>query len=242
MSAAVDIVETLGRLKLPHMAIAWERQEANRDRRGAAARLVELLEAELANRKTRVVDRRRASARLEQPSADLRDFRWGPERNLSQEDLKILGGLSWLKSGTHLVLTGGVGVGKSWLACALANKAISRGHSVQSWAVPNLLAEWHLVGDGAYLFRRRLAKLDLLVVEDWGEERLRPDDAEILRHILMDRIDTKSIVIPTKLPVAEWGEWLGSASFAASLVDRIEAAAQVVELQGPSMRKKCRRK
>lgn len=142
----------------------------------------------------------------------------------------------------HLVFTGGVGVGKSWLACALANKAIGRGHSVQSWAVPNLLAEWHLVGEGAYLFRRRLAKLDLLVLEDWGEERLRPDDAEVLRHILMDRIDARSIIIPTALPVSEWGEWLGKASFAASLVDRLEAASQVIELEGPSMRKKYRRK
>lgn len=242
MSAPVDIVETLGRLKLPHMAVAWERQEASRDRRGAAARLIELLESELANRKTRMVDRRRTSARLEQPSADLRDFRWGPERNLSQQALKILGGLPWLKSGTHLVLTGGVGVGKSWLACALANKAISQGYSVQSWAVPDLLAEWHLVGEGAYRLRRRLARLDVLVLEDWGEESLRPGDAKFLRHILMDRIDSKSIIIPTKLPVSEWGEWLGSESFAASLVDRIEAAAQVVHLEGPSMRKKCRRK
>lgn len=242
MSAAVDIVETLGRLKLPHMAAAWERQEVNRDRRGAAARLTELLESELANRKTRVVDRRRASARLEQSSADLRDFRWGAERNLSKEALKVLGGLSWLKSGTHLVITGDVGVGKSWLACALANKALEKGYSVQSWAVPDLVAEWRLRDERAYLFRRRLARLGLLILEDWGMERLHPDDAEILRRILQDRIDARSIIIPTALPVSEWGEWLGKASFAASLVDRLEAASQVIELEGPSMRKKYRRK
>lgn len=242
MSASVVVLAALETLKLSAMAAAWERQEANRDRRGAAIRMAELLVAELANRKTQVADRRRTSARLEQPSADLRDFRWQAKRNLSREFVKVLSELSWLKSGTHLVLTGGVGVGKSWLACALANKAIGKGYSVQSWAVPNLLAEWRLLGDDAYLFRRRLARLDLLILEDWGMERLRADDAEILRRVLLDRIDTKSIVIPTKLPVSEWGDWLGSASFAASLVDRIEAAAQVIELKGTSLRKKCRRK
>ncbi len=242
MSADVSVVEALERLKLRHMAAAWERQEANRDRRGAAPRLAELLEAELGSRKTRGADRRRAMARLEQPSADLRDLLWLPERGLSRDVVKVLGGLSWLKSGTHLVLTGGVGVGKSWLACAFANAAISKGCSVQSWTVPDLLAEWHLLKEKACLFRRRLARLDLLILEDWGMERLRPDDAEVLRRIVMDRVDTKSIIIPTKLPVAEWGDWLGSASFAASLVDRIEAAAQVVHLEGLSLRKKFRRK
>lgn len=242
MSSSVVVLAALEKLKLSAMAAAWERQEANRDRRGASARMADLLLAELENRNTQAVDRRRNKARLEQPSADLRDFDCQPGRNLSQEALKVLGGLPWLKSGTHLVFTGGVGVGKSWLACALANKAIGRGHSVQSWAVPDLLAEWRREGDAAYLLRSRLAKLELLILEDWGMERLHPDDAEILRRILQDRIDARSIIIPTALPVSKWGEWLGKASFAASLIDRLEAASQVIELEGPSLRKKCRRK
>ncbi|WP_313913068.1 ATP-binding protein [Tahibacter sp.] len=236
--SAPSVVEQLEALGLTHMAVLWARQERAEDPREAGARLAELVGAERSGRADGVLGRRRAAARLEQPSADLRDLRHPAERRLDGAVVRALGKLAWVEAGSHLVFTGGTGTGKTWLSCAMANAAIEQGRSVQAWAVPDLLAEWQASGDRLHLFRRRLGKLDLLILEDWGVERLRPEDASVIRRVVMDRIDRKSLLIASALPPSAWRQWLGGSLVADGLVDRLEAASQVIGLEGGSLRRR----
>ena len=128
---------------------------------------------------------------------------------------------------------------QSWLSCALAQKACRDGYTVHYARVPRLFAELDLAhGDGRFarLFRM-LVKVDLLVLDDWGPDRLSANQRRDLMEIVEDRHGRGSILITSQLPVVSWHEVIGEATLADAILDRIVHNAYRLELDGPSMRK-----
>jgi DNA replication protein DnaC len=138
-----------------------------------------------------------------------------------------------------LLVTGPCGVGKSWLSCALAHKACRDGYTVHYARVPRLFADLDLAhGDGRFarLFRM-LVRVDLLVLDDWGPDRLSASQRRDLMEIIEDRHDRGSILITSQLPVTTWHEVIGEPTLGDAILDRIAHNAYRLELDGPSMRK-----
>ena len=130
-------------------------------------------------------------------------------------------------------------MGKSWLSCALAQKACRDGHTVHYARVPRLFADIDLAhGDGRFarLFRM-LVNVDLLVLDDWGPDRLSAGQRRDLMEIVEDRHSRGSILITSQLPVATWHEVIGEPTLGDAILDRIVHNAYRLELDGPSMRK-----
>lgn len=231
-----EIPALMRQLRLHGMAAAWEWQVSSGLGLSTEQRVKALLEAEQSGRESRRVERRGSAAGLDQPSAFVDSFVCYPSRGLSSKRFKALTGLSWLRENAHLVFTGATGTGKSWLACALARKAISDGYTVESWAVSDLLAEWRRSGKQACRFRRHLKRLDLLVLEKWGYEPLSDEDLHVLTRVVGDRLDTRSLVVVSSIPQSAWLGWLHRSPAGESLIDRLKYASELIELRGTSVR------
>ena len=145
----------------------------------------------------------------------------------------------WIAEHRGLLVTGPCGVGKSWLSCALAQKACRDGYTVHYARVPRLFADLDLAhGDGRFarLFRM-LVRVDLLVLDDWGPDRLSASHRRDLMEIVEDRHGRGSILITSQLPVTTWHEVIGEPTLGDAILDRIVHNAYRLELDGPSMRK-----
>jgi DNA replication protein DnaC len=129
------------------------------------------------------------------------------------------------------------GVGKSWIACALAHKACREGYSAQ---YPRLLEELSLAkGDGSYPKRLAgLAKMDLLILDDWGLSKLTTDQRQDLLEILEDRHDIRSSIVTSQIPTNKWHQLIGDPTLADAILDRLVHNAYKINLKGESMRKK----
>ena len=130
-------------------------------------------------------------------------------------------------------------MGKSWLSCALAQKACRDGYTVHYARVPRLFADLELAhGDGRFarLFRM-LVKVDLLILDDWGPDHLSASQRRDLMEIVEDRHGRGSILITSQLPVPTWHDVIGEPTLGDAILDRIVHNAYRLELDGPSMRK-----
>ena len=144
----------------------------------------------------------------------------------------------WIAEHRSLLVTGPCGVGKSWLSCALAQKACRDGYTVHYARVPRLFAELELAhGDGRFakLFRS-LTKSDLLILDDWGPDRLTAPQRRDLMEIVEDRYGRGSTLITSQLPVDKWHDVIDEPTFADAILDRLVHNAYRLALAGPSLR------
>jgi len=146
-----------------------------------------------------------------QYQAAIEDIDYRAPRRLDKALFQQLATCRWIADHRNLLLTGPCGVGKSWLSCALAQKACRDGYTVHYARVPRLFADLDLAhGDGRFarLFRM-LVKVDLLVLDDWGPDRLSASQRRDLMEIVEDRYGRGSILITSQLPAATWHEVIG---------------------------------
>jgi DNA replication protein DnaC len=198
-----------------------------------------LLDREAANRNTRRFQIRLRSAKLRHSQAVIEDVDYRTPRRLDKALFQQLTATKWIAEHRNLLVTGPCGIGKSWLACALAQKACRDGYTVVYARVPRLFADLELAhGDGRFtrLFRT-LVKADLLVLDDWGPERLTASQRRDLMEIVEDRHGNGSTLITSQLPRDKWHDVIGEPTFADAILDRIVHNAYRLELDGPSMRK-----
>ena len=137
------------------------------------------------------------------------------------------------------MITGPCGVGKTWLACALAQAACRDGVTVLYRRLPRLFDELELAhGDGRFprVFKS-LTKTGLLILDDWGPDRLNATQRRDLMEIVEDRYEAGSILITSQLPVDTWHHVIGEPTFADAILDRIVHNAYRLNLDGQSMRK-----
>ena len=173
------------------------------------------------------------------PSRQRRGRRLPRARGLDRGLFLKLAGCDWIRTRHNLLITGPCGVGKSWLACALGHKACRDDLSVLYHRVPRLFAALALArGDGRYAkLLRSLARVNLLVLDDWGPEPLAAQQRRDLLEIVEDRYDAGSILITSQLPVDRWYDIIGDPTLADAVLDRVVHNAYRIELTGDSLRK-----
>ena len=159
-------------------------------------------------------------------------------RKLDKALFQQLATCRWIADKRNLLVTGPCGVGKSWLSCALAQKACRDGYTVHYARAPRLFADLELAhGDGRFarLFRT-LTKADLLILDDWGPDRLSASQRRDLMEIVEDRYGAGATLITSQLPVEAWHAVVGEPTFADAILDRLVHNAYRLALDGPSMR------
>src|ERR1019366_3420084 len=153
--------------------------------------------------------------------------------------MRQLGTCAWIRSHASVIITGATGTGKSYVACALAQQACRSGHRVLYRRIPRLLEELALAhADGTYTrLLGRLAKVDVLVLDDWGLAPLREQERRDMLEIFDDRQGARSTIVTIQLPVESWHDSVADPTIADALLDRIVHVAHRIKLKGPSRRK-----
>jgi len=193
----------------------------------------------MTDRLGRRLKNRLLQARLKQ-NASLEDIDYQVNRGLDKALIHSLHDCQWVKKSLNVLITGPTGVGKSWIACALAQKACREGYTATYLRVPRLLQEMTLSkGDGSYnkLFNK-LGKTDVLLLDDWGLATLTPEQRRDVLEILEDRHGSHSTLVTSQLPLDQWHANIGDATLADAIMDRLVHNAYKINLTGESLRKK----
>jgi len=235
-----DTLTRLRALRLTGMAAAAEEQAST----GAATslafeeRLAMLVDRELLVRN----DKRRAAllkrARLKYPKACIEDLDARSARGIDRSALMSLALSRWVENATTLILTGPTGSGKSWLACALAQNACRRGQSALYLRIPRLADELRILhGKGTFVtWLESVARIDVLILDDWGVAALDSDLRNDLLEIIDDRSGTRATIVTSQLPVEHWHAWIGDQTIADATLDRLLSRSHRIQLRGESLR------
>lgn len=197
----------------------------------------------LVDRELTYRDNQRMTSRLRRAklrhNACLEDINYRHPRALDKSLMLSFATCRWLKERLNILITGPTGIGKTWLACALAHQACREGFSVLYLRLPRLLQDIAIArGDGRYpKFLATLAKTDLLVLDDWGLAKFTPDNQRDLLEILEDRYASRSTLVTSQIPIEKWHDILGDPTFADAILDRLVHNAYKLKLKGASMRK-----
>lgn len=161
------------------------------------------------------------------------------ERNLTREQLRFLSEVAFIENAENVLITGATGCGKSYLACALGNRACTLGHKTLYYSMNRfieILASARV--DGSYIkLLNMIAKTPLLILDDFGLQPIDHNTRLTLLQILEDRYKKSSMIITSQLPVKEWYDHIGDPTLADAIMDRMTAAMHKVELKGESLRK-----
>ena len=202
-------------------------------------RLGILLDREIAVRQSRIMNTRLRKAKLRQESC-IEDIDFRHPRGMDKSLVMRLAGCEWIKDHNNLIITGPTGVGKTYLACAFAQKACREGFNTLYLRTTKLFEDLSLSkGDGRYLkLLASFAKADLLVLDDYGLDQLSREQRHDLLEILEDRHGLKSTLVTSQLPIDHWHEQIGDPTLADAILDRLVHNAHKIKLNGESMRKK----
>ncbi len=234
-------ITTLREMKLYGMADGFEQQLAQPAHYDLPfeERLGLLVDREVSFRDTRRLARLLKAARLRH-NACVEDIDYRHKRGLDKRQMAGLATCDWVRAHQQLLITGPTGVGKTWIACALANQACRQGLSVFYARCNRLLEELHIAhGNGTYGRRlQQIARVDLLVLDDYGLAKLTQSERTDLLEVLEDRCGLRSTAVTSQLPVPSWHDAVGSPTLADAILDRLLSDAHRVELRGETMRRR----
>jgi DNA replication protein DnaC len=232
--------EKLTAMKLSGMAEALRQQLGSSEstRLSFEERLGLLVDAEWIARERRKLDRRLRSAKLRYP-ASLEDVDFKHPRGLDRQQVLSLSNCGFVQSRHNLLITGPTGIGKSYLACAFVERACRRGYNAGYVRLPRLLQQLAVArGDGSYArILERLARFDLLAIDDWLLAPLRDAERRDLIEVIEDRSERASTLIASQLSSKDWHASIGDPNLADAICDRLLHNAHRLELKGPTMRR-----
>lgn len=223
------------------MADAWREQQRNPDFSSLDfdERFALLVDAEHLHRHNRRLARRLKEAQLRQSQACIEGFESAAQRGIDKSLLKKLASCAWMQEHLNVLITGPTGVGKTYLACALGHNACRKGFRVLYRRASRLTDELALARADGSLPRllTRLARLDLLILDDWGLNPLRDQDRHDLFEVIEDRDGTRSTLVTSQIPLSKWHDYLGDPTIADAIADRLLNNAHRLALKGASRRK-----
>jgi DNA replication protein DnaC len=201
-------------------------------------RMALLVDREVHYRSDRRLLRLLKNAHLKYGQAAIEDIDTRPSRGIDRREIMSLALGDWVSAGHSVLITGPTGAGKSWLACALAQYACRRGYSAIYQRVPRLQEELRIRhGSGAFgKWLMQLAKTDVLVLDDWGMGAIDSMTRSDLLEIIDDRAANKATIITSQLPLEHWHAWVGDATLADAILDRIMQRNHRITLTGDSLR------
>lgn len=227
-------------LKLAGMASAVEEQLSSSASTGLSfeERLALMVDREVHHRD----DKRRAAlmkrAGLKYPQACIEDVDSRAGRGFERSALMSLALSRWVEDGTAILISGATGSGKSWLACALAQYACRRGRSALYLRVPRLAEDLRVLhGNGGFgRWLAAVARTDVLLLDDWGLAALDGPTRADLMEVIDDRAGTRPTIVTSQLPVEHWHAWIGDATIADAILDRLLSRSHRLNLKGQSLR------
>jgi len=236
------VLAQLRDLKLGGMAAALESQQeqiSTYDGLSFTERLALLVDQERLLRDQRKRDRLIRQAQLKL-AACVADIDYQHPRNINKSQIAQLAQPDWLDRGQNLLMTGPCGSGKTYLACALGHNACLHGYSVRYYRLSRMMLDLtQSKADGSYRQRlKQLAKVSLLILDDWGLEPLQPAQRHDLLEIMDDRHGQTSTVMISQLPTDQWYSSIGDNTLADAILDRLMHNSHRLNLKGESMRKK----
>jgi len=233
-------LDKLQQLKLTGMLRALQEQESIQNIRTMPfeERLGLMVDREMTERDNRRMQTRLRMAKLKQNSA-LEDIDFKTARGLDRSLIMKLAGCEWVAEHLNVLITGATGLGKTFLACALAHKACREGYSSHYVRLTRLFQELDIGrADGRYAkIMRQFAKTDVLVMDEWGLAVLTDQHRRDLLEILDDRYNMRATIITSQLPIAHWHEAVGDPTLADAILDRVVHNAYKINLSGKTMRK-----
>jgi len=233
-------LERMRTLGLGGMLAAFQLQEEQPDlaELSFVERLGLLVDAEWTHRRDRTQARLLKEAKLRLPAC-FEDLSLQAERGLDRQMVRRLSTCQFVREHENVLITGATGVGKTFLACALGNACCRQGLRARYFRMARLLGELALArGDGSYpSFMSRLAKTDLLILDDFGLSPLAPAEARDLLEVIDDRTQTRSTVIAAQLPLDAWHGAITDPTLADAILDRLIHNAHTLDLKGESQRK-----
>jgi DNA replication protein DnaC len=190
-------------------------------------------------KQNRALLRRLQAAKLKE-RATIEDVDYQHPRGLDRKLLRTLASSEWVRQKLNLVLTGPTGIGKTWIACALAQKACRDGFSVLHRKTSELFRELAVAQADGSIGRMllRLAQVDVLLLDDFAMAPLKDSERRDFLEVCDDRYQRRSLILTSQMPVPHWHEQIGDPTVADSILDRILHNAYRLELKGESMRKK----
>jgi len=234
-------LDKLKELKLLGMSKELEKQLSSKSYNSLSfeERLGFLVEQESLERENKKLNLRLRQAKLKQ-DASIEDINFRHPRNLDKSMMLELSNCKWIKEHHNILITGLTGVGKSYISCALGHRACLDGFKTMYVRLSRLLSDLFIArGDGRYeKLMKNLAKIDLLIVDDWGLNKLNEQERRDFLEIMEDRYALRSTIITSQVPVKKWHELIGDSTIADAILDRLVHNSYRIELKGESLRMK----
>lgn len=234
-------LDKLKAMRLDAIAAAWIEQQTNPEIGSLSfdERFGLLVEVEWIHQQNKKMARHLRQAKLRLGQACLEDVEYAPERKIDKAQLRRLATCRWVHDHQDIVLDGATGTGKSFLACALTHHAIRHGKRGMYRRASRLFQELRLAhADGTYhRLLARIAKIDVLVIDDFALAPLKEHERHDLLEVLEDRHGNRSTIMTSQLPPKSWHAAIGEPTVADAICDRVLHGAHRISLKGPSRRK-----
>lgn len=234
-------MEKLRALRLEALASAWAEQQRDSEmqRLGFDERLGMLIDAQWLYRENKRLGRVLKEAKLRISGACVEGIDYPPRRELEKATVRQLATCRWVEEHQNVVITGATGTGKTYVACAIAQQACRKGYRAVYRRATRLNDELTLAhADGTYAnLLARLARIDVLVIDDWGLAAPTDQERRDLLEIIEDRYGTRATILTSQVPTTKWHDHIGDPTVADAVCDRILHNAHRLVLKGPSRRK-----
>jgi DNA replication protein DnaC len=233
-------IEKLHAMRMRGMADAFTQQqeEPQTAQLSFEERFALLVDRQWLWKENRALARRLRAAHLKQRGV-LEDVDYQHPRKLDRKLMRTLAGSEWVRQKQNVLLLGPTGIGKSWLASALAQKACRDGYSVLHKRTAELFRDLEVAHADGSIGRMllKLSRIDVLVLDDFAMAPMKDIERRDFLEICDDRYQSRSMVLTSQVPTEHWHEQIGDPTIADSILDRLVHNAHRIELDGESMRK-----